>query len=62
MLKVSHFWTLLALMFIYLKLTAVVDWSWVVVLLPLWGPMAMLVFLTLLIALVNACDKVRLKT
>jgi hypothetical protein len=41
--KVS-FLSLLAIVFITLKLCAVIDWSWWLVLLPLYGPLA-LVFL-----------------
>ena len=33
----------LALLFIGLKLGSVIDWSWWLVLLPLWGPVAMVV-------------------
>jgi hypothetical protein len=43
----------LTLMFIYLKLTGVIMWSWWWVLAPLWGPLAF-VLLFLLIILVFA--------
>lgn len=34
----------LALLFIGLRLTNHIDWSWWLVLLPLWGPLAVFVF------------------
>lgn len=41
--------TLLGVLFIALKLTGVIDWSWWWVLAPLWGPMALgLAFLAVL--------------
>lgn len=35
------FFGLLAILFIGLKLTGYIDWSWWYVLLPLWGPFAL---------------------
>lgn len=35
------FFSILGLMFIGLKLTGHIDWSWLWVLLPLWGPLAL---------------------
>lgn len=41
------FFGILGLIFITLKLTAVIDWAWLWVLAPLWGPLAVyLVVLT----------------
>lgn len=34
----------LAITFIVLKLTGVIDWSWIWVLFPLWMPIAILLF------------------
>jgi len=42
------FFGLLGIAFIVLKLTGVIDWSWLWVLAPLWGPLV----LTLLILLI----------
>lgn len=39
---------LLALVFITLKLTGYIDWPWWVVLLPIWGPLALLVIVILI--------------
>lgn len=36
------FFSILALIFITLKLTHVITWSWWLVLAPLWGPIAVL--------------------
>ena len=35
------FLSLLGLLFITLKLLGKIDWSWVLVLLPIWGPLAL---------------------
>lgn len=37
---------LLGIAFIVLKLVGVIDWEWWVVLAPLWGPMLLVVVLT----------------
>jgi hypothetical protein len=37
------FWGLLALVFITLKLTGFIPWSWWWVLAPLWGPLALFI-------------------
>jgi hypothetical protein len=39
------FWSMLGLMFIMLKLTHVITWSWWLVLLPLYGGLALLLSL-----------------
>lgn len=46
------FFTLLGLLFIGLKLTGFVDWAWWVVLAPIWGQLAFiaLLFVVLVIA------------
>lgn len=46
------FLTLLGLLFIGLKLTGFVDWAWWVVLAPIWGQLALiaLLFVVLVIA------------
>lgn len=41
--------TLLTLLFIALKLTGVIDWSWWWVLAPVWGVFAILLFIGLVI-------------
>ncbi len=41
----SSFFTLLGLLFIGLKLGGVIDWEWWLVLLPLWGPAALVVLI-----------------
>ena len=43
---------LLALLFIGLRLGGVIDWSWWIVLLPLWGPLALVGGLFFVLALV----------
>lgn len=47
---------LLAIVFITLKLTKVIVWSWWWVLCPLWGPLA-LILIILLIGLIYAISK-----
>lgn len=42
------FFGLLAIVFITLKLTGFIDWSWWWVLAPLWGPIALLAWAFLL--------------
>lgn len=37
-MKAGNFFGLLAILFIGLKLTGYIDWSWWWVLAPLWGP------------------------
>ncbi len=43
------FFGLLAIVFITLKLTNVIAWSWWLVLLPLWGPVAFMLSLGVLV-------------
>ena len=43
------FFGLLAIVFITLKLTNVIAWSWWWVLLPLWGPVAFMLSLVVLV-------------
>lgn len=43
----SFFWVGLALVFITLKLTGVISWSWWVVTMPLWGGLALVLALLL---------------
>ena len=43
------FFGLLTILFIGLKLTHYVDWTWWVVLLPLWGPLLFLILVVLII-------------
>jgi len=40
---------LLTIAFIVLKLCNVIDWSWWLVLLPLWGPFALTIVIAILI-------------
>lgn len=42
---------LLSIAFIVLKLTGVISWSWAWVLLPLWGPLALVAAMFVLILL-----------
>lgn len=43
----TGFFNLLFLVFLVLKLTKVIDWSWWWITAPLWGPIAALVFLVI---------------
>lgn len=45
------FLSLLAIVFITLKLTSVIDWSWWYVTMPLWGVVALVLSLAVLYAL-----------
>ena len=47
---------LLSIAFIVLKLTGVISWSWWWVLAPLWGPLALIAVLFVLILLGKACE------
>lgn len=44
----------LAIVFIVLKLVGVIDWSWWYVLLPLWGPAAIVIVILVMVLLVAA--------
>ncbi len=46
------FFGLLALIFITLKLTHVIDWSWWIILLPLWGPFVLSILFALFVFLI----------
>lgn len=48
----TGFFNLLFLVFLVLKLTKVIDWSWWWITAPLWGPLATLVGLTILLGLI----------
>ena len=43
----TGFFNLLFLVFLVLKLTKVIDWSWWWITAPLWGPIAALIFLAI---------------
>lgn len=45
---------LLTLIFVYLRLTEEIDWSWWWVLSPIWIPLAVFVVLVAIVALVTA--------
>jgi len=47
------FWGLLGLIFISLKLTSVIAWSWWLVLAPLWGYALLVVIAAILVSLVG---------
>lgn len=54
----TSFLTLLAILFIGLKLTGVIDWAWWIVLAPIWGG---LVFALLVIGLIGLYYLVKYK-
>ena len=47
---------LLSIAFIVLKLTGVISWSWWWVLLPLWGPLALVAAMFAIILLGEICE------
>lgn len=47
---------LLSIAFIVLKLTGAISWSWWWVLAPLWGPLALVAVLFVIILLGNICE------
>jgi len=52
-----HFFAVLALMFIWLKLNSVITWNWFMVLSPIWGPaLAVGIFLILTIIFLRKKD------
>jgi hypothetical protein len=51
------FFGLMFLIFMTLKLTSVIDWSWWWVTAPLWGGFALIFFIVVIIALIKAFDK-----
>jgi len=50
------FMGMLAVLFIGLKLSSIIDWSWWWVLTPLWGPMALLLLAIAILMVVAAID------
>lgn len=48
---------LLGLLFIALKLTGVIDWSWWLVLLPVYAPLALVGIILLIVFILAAVDK-----
>lgn len=48
---------LLGLLFIALKLTGVIDWSWWLVLLPIYAPLALVGVILLIVLILAAVDK-----
>ena len=48
----------LAIVFITLKLTGVIDWSWWLVTLPLWGGLAFIGVLIILLGIFNFIVKI----
>lgn len=51
------FMGLLTITFIVLKLTDVIDWSWLWVLAPMWGTIVFLILMTLILAAVIKITK-----
>nr|DAW27089.1 MAG TPA: hypothetical protein [Caudoviricetes sp.] len=49
--------SVLGLIFVTLKLTGVIAWSWLWVLLPFWGPIAVGVVLVFLVAAIKAASR-----
>lgn len=47
------FWGLLGLLFIALKLMGHIDWSWWWVLAPIWGPVAFIAIIIMLVFIVG---------
>ena len=48
---------MLCLLFIALKLMGFINWSWLWVLSPIWLPMALIVVIDVIIALINCCNR-----
>lgn len=51
------FFGLLTILFIGLKLTGFIDWSWWLILSPLWGPLVFLALLVAIIALLQDSER-----
>lgn len=49
------FFGLLGIVFIVLKLCKVIDWDWLWVLAPIWGPLALVAFILFLWGLIAVC-------
>jgi len=47
------FWGALTLLFIAFKITGYIDWSWIWVLAPLWGPIALMLVVAFVVILVT---------
>ena len=48
-------YSILALLLIILKLVGIVSWEWWIILIPLWGPFALITGLLLLLILFLLC-------
>lgn len=46
--------TLLGIVFVVLKLTNTIAWSWWWVTFPFWGPMLLVLFITIVIAIIKS--------
>ena len=55
--RTISFTGLLGLLFIALKLTGVIDWSWWLVLLPIYAPLALVGIILLIVLILAAVDK-----
>jgi len=53
----ERFIELLAILFIYLKLTEQIDWSWFWVLSPIWGNILLIIILFIIWGISNSCKK-----
>jgi len=51
------FFTVLFFIFLILKLTKTINWSWVWVFSPLWGPLALIFVIGIVMLLVEAFKK-----
>lgn len=54
---ITMFLHLLTVLFIGLKLTKLITWTWVVVLSPLWIPLVVIIIGGLIYALIIACKQ-----
>ena len=50
------FVTLLAILFIGLKLAGAIDWSWWWVLAPLWGPVVLILIIVILLVIAKVAS------
>jgi len=50
------FFGLMFLIFMTLKLTEVIDWSWWWVTAPLWGGFALIFFIIIIVAIIKSLD------
>ena len=51
------FFSLLAILFITLKLTGVITWSWLWVLAPIWIPFVIVVFILIIVGIIVIANK-----